>query len=152
MKLTIELIPATSFFSNVRSAVSKTDWEMISKACCEKAGNKCEICGGVSRGKGLDCHETWEFYGKTQKLMGLIALCSNCHMVKHFGLSEVRGLGAKAFKHLMKINEIGAEQAERHVFDCAYEWEKRSAIVWDLDLSWLLEKYPMVKLKGIVNK
>jgi hypothetical protein len=47
MKLTIELVPKTSWYSNVRSNVSKDEWDKIKKKCYIKANYKCEICNGI---------------------------------------------------------------------------------------------------------
>lgn len=51
-KLTIELVPGTSFFNNVRSAVTTSEWNVIKKKCYKKAGYKCEICGDIEINQG----------------------------------------------------------------------------------------------------
>lgn len=90
MKLTIELVPSTSWFSNLRSLLSSEEWDKIRRGCYKNANYKCEICSGVGPKHPVECHETWEYDEKQgiQKLIGLIALCPSCHEVKHVGLEE----------------------------------------------------------------
>ncbi len=57
-RLTVELIPRTCWFKNVRSEVTPTQWEKLRKQTLEKAGHRCEVCGAGGR---LECHEVWEY-------------------------------------------------------------------------------------------
>ena len=52
MKLTIELVPKTSWYSNVRSNVSRSQWDKLRKKCYLNADYKCEVCGdtGIKQG------------------------------------------------------------------------------------------------------
>ena len=83
-KLTIELVPKTSWYSNVRSNVTTSVWDKIRRECYSKANNVCEICSSTGKSQGfkhnVECHEKWEYNdtNKTQKLIGLIALCPLC--------------------------------------------------------------------------
>jgi 5-methylcytosine-specific restriction endonuclease McrA len=43
--LTIELVPKTAWYTNVRSNVSKKEWDRIRKKSYQNAGHVCEICG-----------------------------------------------------------------------------------------------------------
>ena len=64
-KLTIELVPQTSWYTNVRSNVSKEQWDVIRKKCYAQANNVCEICGDTGKNQGykhnVECHEIWEY-------------------------------------------------------------------------------------------
>jgi len=81
MKLTIELVPSTAWYSNVRSNVSKEVWDIIRKKSYAKANYKCEVCGDVGTNQGVghkvECHEIWHYDddSHTQTLTGLISLC-----------------------------------------------------------------------------
>ena len=48
-RLTVELIPRTLFFSNVRTLLPKKYWNIIRKDSYDKAENKCEICGDTGK-------------------------------------------------------------------------------------------------------
>jgi hypothetical protein len=135
MKLEIELIPSSSFFSNVRSEVTQEKWDELRKDCYKKAFYKCEICGGKGNKWPVECHEVWEYKWPVQKLIRLIALCPDCHMVKHFGLATLKGNRKRALNHLMKVNQWSENQAEKHITKAFKEWEKRSQKEWALDLS-----------------
>ena len=141
MKLSIELVPKTCWFSNVRSAVTKQQWDYIRSLISDKAWSVCEICGGVGPKHPVECHEIWHYDDKNQiqKLTGMIALCPDCHGVKHFGFSQLQGKAEKAIKHFMKVNKIGQAEAESIIFKAFKTWEQRSQKQWTLDISHLKE-------------
>jgi len=145
MKLTIELVPRTSWFSNVRNEVSKKDWDIIRKASYLSAGYKCEICKDIGTNQGfrhkLECHEIWDFNDATneQVLKGMISLCPKCHKVKHFGLAQMKGEHYMALDHLMKVNEMTQIEAEKYVSESFDIWAKRSEKEWKLNISYLDE-------------
>ena len=59
-KLTIELVPQTCWFSNVRSAVSKEAWEVLKQQADRQANHRCEICGDQGDNAGeriLEIHD-----------------------------------------------------------------------------------------------
>ena len=92
--LSIELIPSTCHFSNVRTTVKAKEWDKIRLMSYKSAGNKCEICGDTGKNQGykhnVECHEIWEYDDKNhvQKLIGLISLCPTCHQVKHIEIGR----------------------------------------------------------------
>jgi transposase-like protein len=135
--LTIELVPSTAWYSNVRSNVSKEKWDEIRKDCYKKAGYKCEVCGGKGPKHPVECHEIWKYDDEelTQTLEGMIALCPSCHEVKHIGLAGIRGRQAQAIEHLSKVNGITFEEATLYVEHCFEEWSRRSQKEWKLDIS-----------------
>ena len=140
--LTIELVPRTAWFSNVRSMVSKKDWDTIRKETYEQANNKCEICGGVGTRHPVECHEIWEYDDKKhiQKLNGMIALCPECHEVKHIGLAGKHGRGEIAQVHLAKINRWTMIQTSDYINGQVSKWKQRSTFMWKIDLSWLEDR------------
>ena len=101
-KLTIESVPTTCWFSNVRDHVSAAAWKKIALVVAKEAGSRCEICGGRGHRHPVECHEVWFYDDKTltQKLVRLIALCPRCHEVKHIGLAKRRGRLNKALEHM----------------------------------------------------
>jgi len=138
-KLEIELIPRTTFFTNVRSLVTPGEWDIIRKKCYSLAGYRCEICNGKGTKWPVECHEIWDYNYDTevQKLIGLIALCPSCHEVKHIGLAKVKGRYNIALKHLMSINNISKSEAEKQVTKAFSIWESRNQVQWKLDTSFL---------------
>jgi hypothetical protein len=138
-KLTIELVPETCFYKNLRSVLPKRLWDYLRKGTYAKAGNRCEICGGDSR---LECHEIFSYDDETyiQKIIGLIALCNKCHSAKHIGLSRLRGNGREAEEHLRKVNGWSERETQEYIGDAFDVWALRSRHKWNQDLSWL-EKF-----------
>mgnify|MGYP003638996797 CR=1 FL=1 len=79
-KLTVELIPKTCYYSNVRTLLPTREWNRIRKLSYSKANFKCEICNDTGTNQGyrhdLECHETWEYTKSgVQRLIELVSLC-----------------------------------------------------------------------------
>jgi hypothetical protein len=139
--LTIELVPTTAWFKNVRSEVTPTQWDILRRRCYAQATFKCEVCGGRGKKWPVEAHEVWDYNDTThvQKLVRLIALCPQCHAVKHIGRSQAtsKAAGERALKHLMKVNEWPRGRANAYIQECYEVWSERSQYEWDLDISWL---------------
>jgi len=150
IKLTIELVPKTSWFSNVRSEVTKEEWDFLRKEAYKLADYKCEICGGKGPKWPVECHEVWSYDGEVliQKLERLIALCPSCHEVKHIGLAQLKGNFKRAIHHLMKINSWDYYKAVEYFDEAMMAWQGRSLFKWDLDIKWLITKLE----KGYCNE
>lgn len=146
MKLTVELVPQTCWYTNVRSNVPERIWDSIRKKSYKKAGHRCEICSDSGKNQGfkhdVECHEIWEYddENKIQKLIGFIALCPFCHKVKHPGLANIKGETHIVFNQLMKVNGIDKAQANDYMDKVFDQWVERSKHQWVLDISYA-DKY-----------
>jgi hypothetical protein len=140
--LSIELVPKTSHFKNLRKFVSQTTWKNLSMATAAKAKNKCEICGGKGKRWAVECHEIWDYddTNHIQKLKGLIALCPACHGVKHIGLKIKQGFGEQAIEHLTMVNEWVLDCAKDYLKATLTVYKERSKHKWKLDLSWAIKQ------------
>jgi len=136
-RLTIELVPQTCWFSNVRDQVSPQDWDRIRRQVYENAGRRCEVCGGRGSRHPVECHEVWEYdeAAGAQRLVRMIALCPACHEVKHIGLAGIRGRAELAREHLAQVNGWSSDVAERYIQEAFATWRSRSARAWSLDIS-----------------
>ena len=138
MKLTIELVPKTSFYSNVRSMLPKSTWFKIRKETIFNANNVCEICGGTTSYRGLDCHEVWEYddINHIQKLIKFIALCNRCHEVKHIGKAQIDGHFNRAEEWFRTINNITNPFEVQYRIAQAFDlWAERSQHQWQIDMT-----------------
>ena len=151
MKLTIELVPQTAWYSNVRSIMTKRGWDIIRKKCYEKANYVCEICGKAGKIHPVECHEIWEYddANKIQTLVGLIALCPSCHMVKHAMRTISVGKEVVLIKQLMKVNNITEEAARKYILEQFEIWQERSKFEWKIDIDYI-ESY-MFTSKGFAE-
>lgn len=138
-QLTIELVPQTCWYSNVRSEISKTGWDKLKKITFEKAEHHCEVCSGRGAKWPVECHEIWHYEDTKhiQALRGLIALCPSCHEVKHMGFANTQGRGHIAARHLAKVNGWSEGQTKEYVHEQFQVWIRRSKHEWELDISWL---------------
>lgn len=139
IKLTIELVPQTCWYSNVRSEVSKEDWEKIKKHFSVKAKYRCEICGGKGPKWPVECHEIWDYddKNKIQKLVSMTSLCPSCHEVKHIGLASIKGRIEQATQHLACVNGWTEDTARNYVTAQFEIWKQRSLSNWTLDVSYI---------------
>jgi len=146
-KLTVELIPSTCHYSNVRTTVKSSEWDKIRFLSYEKAGHLCEICKDSGKNQGykhnVECHEIWHYddVNHIQTLVGLISLCPTCHQVKHIGRAIAIGKEKVVIGQLLKVNNWTPEQTVKHIEDAFIEHKERSKHQWTLDLS-LLNKAP----------
>ncbi|MEJ7703908.1 MAG: hypothetical protein WKF47_09655 [Geodermatophilaceae bacterium] len=105
-----------------------------------RVGHRCEACGAAedrTTPRRLEAHERWHYDDRTgvQALRRLIALCSPCHLVTHFGYANVTGRTDEAFAHLRAVTGMTQLQAWAHIRAAEDLWIERSARVWELDLS-----------------
>jgi len=137
--LTVELVPRSAWFKNVRSHVSKEEWERLKRATFGRAGHRCEVCGGRGARWPVECHEVFAYDDeqRVQRLVRLVALCPACHEVKHIGLAGVRGRRREAVAHLARVNGWSHADAELYLEVCFETWHRRSCHEWRLDLSYL---------------
>lgn len=133
LKLSVEILPRGAWGNNLRTVLSKKDWDVLRNRCYEKAGHKCEICGD---GGDLDAHEVWDFdiETKTQTLKDIVALCSACHGVKHIRNSARLGFGKVAKAHFLKVNECDEMTFASHVASAQALFDEQNQVLrWKLN-------------------
>lgn len=150
-KLTIELVPSTCWYSNVRSSLPKKEWDRLRKESYAKAGYCCEICGQKGTDQGykhpVECHEIWEYNDKTktQTLRGLISLCPRCHQVKHIGRTTILGMQDIALTHMQEVNGWTHKQVVDYLAESFAIHSLRSKHEWTLNIDLLAEDYGVDK-------
>ena len=144
IKLTIELVPSTSWYSNVRSQVTPAEWDIIRKQVYKECNHKCVVCG---QGGLVHCHEEWEYNDKKriQTLKRMIALCPDCHQVKHIGLAQIQGKFNNALAHLMKINNWKITKAYDYINKASELWRERSEYEYEIVIDILKQYVPIVR-------
>lgn len=107
------------------------------RAVYRRARHRCEVCGGRGERHPVECHEVWAYDDEhhVQRLERLVALCPDCHRVKHLGLASVNGHYDKALQHLAGVNGWTLEQALRYVEAAFSLWGRRSAHEWTTEIS-----------------
>ena len=136
-KLYLDLVPRTSWCSNLRSALPRADWDVLRKAAYKHANWNCLICGGRGPTHPLDAHERWHYADGVQKLIGIDGICPACHGVCHYGFSCTQDREYETFMHLRKVNRWSDDEAVAHVQQSFDEWDERSRQRWQLDVSLL---------------
>ena len=149
-RLTVELVPSTCWYTNVRSNVSKAVWDRLRRRVAAEAGRRCEVCGGRGRRWPVECHEVWHYDDETkvQRLEGLVALCPACHEVKHAGLASKRGRLPAVVEHLAVVNGWSVADAELYLEVAFEQWAARSRHRWALDISALQTHYGITEAEA----
>ena len=142
-RLTVELVPSTCWYTNVRSNVSKAVWDGLRRQVAAEAGQRCEICGERGRRWPVECHEVWHYDDdtKVQRLERLVALCPACHEVKHAGLASKRGRLEAVITRLATVNGWTVDDAALYLEAVFEQWAGRSRHQWTLDISVLQSRY-----------
>jgi len=135
-KLEIELVPSTSWYSNLRKILDNADWDKIRKQMYRLANYRCEICSGKGESHPVECHEVWEYdnVNYVQSLAFCQAICPLCHEAKHIGLAQIKGNGERAKDTLKRVNGWDDEQVEDYIGDKFVEWKERSEHQWKLNI------------------
>lgn len=136
--LTIELIPQSTKWVNVKKEFTNDEWKAIRSNCYLKAKYRCEICNSKGVRWPVECHEKWEFdeIQKKQTLKGFIALCPECHKVKHLLFAKKNNQMDIVLSQLMRVNNMSKEEAENYIKQCFDVWEERNRHQWSFDISY----------------
>jgi len=143
-----DLIPGSSWGSNLARLLTRGSWSRICRPLIAAVGQRCEMCGAKER--ELDCHERWEYHeplfeGKcgVQKLVGLWVMCPECHATQHFGRRHGPGRAAESLERLRRIGRMSEREAQAYRAFVLDRWERRSRVEWMLDLSSLVTHEPL---------
>lgn len=114
---------------------------MIRQRVYRRANHVCEVCGGQGSQHSVQCHEEWAYDDErnVQRLERFIALCPDCHLVKHIGRARNIGRGPWARAHLARINGWTRAEVQRYIDAAFTQWRERSDYNWTLDLDRLRE-------------
>ena len=125
----------------------KAWWDHNRKKVYEAAGHRCEICGGAGKGDRIEAHERYEYdeacRPPCQRLVGLIALCPDCHAVNHLyrthAVSNQQGdpsMYGNALGRLAQVNGWNGAQVQAYLGETHESFRRREALgPWVYDLS-----------------
>ena len=137
-KLDFELVPDGCWQSNLRTILSKRQWDYVRKDAISRANGKCMICGRKTN--RLEAHERWDYdiIKGVQVLKDVVAVCCDCHAVIHIGRTQLKGDEIRAEKHFMKVNNCTYSEYRKALGVANELHQKRNEISeWAIDLSWL---------------
>jgi hypothetical protein len=130
-------IPPSSWYDNVRAAVTRSEWQSIKRQVFAAAGRRCQCCGGRGNEWPVECHEEWTYDDRAavQTLERFIALCPACHEVKHIGLAQARGRFDIAIRHMAAVTGIGQIRCRQIANDAITTAVRRARRKWVVDIS-----------------
>lgn len=138
MKLEIELVPSTVWYSSLYRLLPREIWDRVRNEIIIKKGRKCQICGETEGVMNL--HEIWKYDDEKhiQKLEGFILLCKLCHHIKHIGLAGILASEGKldydeVIEHFCKVNGCTRKEFEEHETKAFDIWRRRSMHQWKQD-------------------
>lgn len=91
----------------------------------------------------MHAHEEWIYDDarKTQTLDRIVALCENCHMIKHAGFSMHTAEGKSKYSteelisHFCRINGCTRQEFKQHEDEVFKKFDECSKYNWKLDLA-----------------
>jgi hypothetical protein len=136
-KLTAEMVPPSTWWENLRRYLYSGIWDALRKSTYAKYDHCCGICN--AKGK-LHCHEIWKYddINHIQKLIGLIALCENCHQLKHLYHTSLKVREGKInldklIDHFTKVNNCSIDDFREYEREVWTEFDERSKYEWIVD-------------------
>ena len=138
-ELFVDMIPKTSWFSNVRSLIHPSDWDRVRNHIYNRVNHICECCNNNTKETHtrLDAHERWSFDNETkiQKLVRLVALCEFCHQTTHFGLAGIQGKTEEAKTHLNNVRLFTEDECGQHLTNASKLFKERCKVKWEIDIT-----------------
>jgi hypothetical protein len=155
-----DLIPATSWGSNLHNLLSTRSWDELRHRTFRKTGFRCETCG---TDRNLECHELWEYHEPlpkyleqkacgVQRLVRLMALCADCHETHHLGLANLRGRGDIASDRIRAYNRWTSAEISQYRALLDDRYIRRCECAWLLDLSCVASAQLIVRRKWELDK
>jgi hypothetical protein len=154
--LRVELVPKTSWYTDLCQLLEEKTWERISAEVAERAGDACEICGGSGPPhRPVECHGLWRYDDRVrvQALERVVALCPGCHTVQHMGFANLHGGGTQARAHLARVNGWSLARTDAHIAEAFRLWARRSSQGrWLMDLNALRPYLPVVEYARVARR
>lgn len=138
LKLNFEMVPDSTWYSNLRSILKPSQWDVVRKEAYARANGRCMICGRAA--KRLEAHERWSYdeENAVQKLEDVIAVCHLCHSVIHIGRTQLMGEEERAIKHFQSVNKCSYSDYIAALGEANRVHQRRNRVAeWKLDLSYL---------------
>jgi len=136
-KLWGNLVPATTWFHNLRELLPEHEWDQLRRDVYRLADYRCSMCGTTD--PQLHAHEDWAFdYEKAhQRLNSLVALCELCHHCQHLGFAQIlieKGelQKEKLVEHWCAVNNASEEEFVKHERLAFRLWDLRNQFRWKL--------------------
>ncbi|MCD8205642.1 MAG: hypothetical protein LUD29_03410 [Clostridia bacterium] len=138
-RLDFELVPDACWGTNLRSCLTRAQWDKVRRDAYARAEGRCMICGKST--EKLDAHERWSYDEEhmVQKLEDVLAVCKACHMTIHIGRTQLIGKENMAAAHFCKVNGCSYADYIKRLGEATETHARRCALLgeWSLDLSWL---------------
>jgi hypothetical protein len=153
--LCIYFAPKSCWCRNIRYAIDPNDRERVETFVFTRAKHRCELCKKcTSDHSSLELQARWEYdtsdNSHVQRLARLMAICSECHDVTHFGKSSMNGKKDQALHHLKTVNRMNDTEVKEHVDASFQKRRDMDSHTWQIDLS-LLTKNGIKLAKQSVN-
>ena len=139
-KLTVELTPRTMWGKSLSSMLSVAEWDTIRHDVYAKSNHTCAFCQAQG---DVRCHVQWSYDlgNHIQKLDGIVAVCPDCGLAKHYQAALNNGYSDKTQAHVMAVNQWSPEAVKQHIAEAVSVFDMLSGITWTVDASWLPANY-----------
>lgn len=144
--LDIDVLPRSQWETRPSDWISAEAWKRLEEVHITRVGHRCEVCGVSGDSRDIHCAPRWSVHSKsrTQRLCGLLALCSPCSEAKSLLKLYEQGKQGPAILHLMKVNDWDKTEARayiQHIFRLFSARQGFCESDWKVDASWLSKLY-----------
>ena len=137
--LYIDFLPKSCWCKKIRYAIDRVDLNRVQDLVFGRVNRTCEMCGVQDLDKPFELHGRWEYDTEngSQKLKRLVAMCSDCFDVTHFGAATFAGRREKAIVHWQKVTGRTSAECKIHIDESYAKANQLNARSWTVDLSLL---------------
>lgn len=118
----LDLIPVAAQRENIRNLFPEL-WDTIRKHAYKKTKYTCAYCGNIGAKHPVEAHEEWAFSGNKIILVNVVALCPDCHAVKHMNFlhhsqrPDAMIKFRRAIRHFAWVNHMTEKDARRYIYE-----------------------------------
>lgn len=138
------MVPQSLWGMNLRALLIEEDWKRVAKDARDRSGCRCRVCGEVGPQWPVEADEGWAYddQRRIQTLKGVIALCPDCHAVRHWGRTLTLGDSERALAWMARVNRTTVDEAKQCCDDAMEQWQQRSRYSdWRCEISWVTRVY-----------
>ncbi len=135
----INLLPDRLHYISLSRNLPQYTWNKFRRIHIESKNGTCELCG-LKMNSYHNCHEIFEVYDDTVKLVGIKVLCYKCHMTQHIGFVSL-GKAKVSFEELKDhYGEISCKDFEAERNKAMQLYNKMNSILKDKELKFDIDE------------
>lgn len=143
-ELCVDLLPKACWCKKLRYVIKRDDVDRVCACVFDRVQRTCEGCGCKEDTDNnprtrLELHGRWAFDhdNGTQTLVRLMALCTKCYEVTHFGTASYHGRRQQAMAHWQHVTRRTPDECQLHIDQAYASVAEKNRIDWTVDMTLL---------------